>query len=59
MTPANWIPNQPVIIPAPQTVKEMEDRIQSIQENRNGLSWYLSFKNIPEKCENAIDTKEE
>ena len=51
MTPANWMPNQPVIVPAPQTVKQMEERIQNVQNNRNGLSWYLSFKNIPEKCE--------
>lgn len=50
-TPANWMPNQPVIVPIPQTVQEMEERIQSVQENRNGLSWYLSFKNIPKNCE--------
>ena len=50
-TPANWMPNQPVIVSAPETVQEMEERMQSLQENKNGLSWYLSFKNIPEKCE--------
>ena len=50
-TPANWMPNQPVILPMPQTVKQMEERLKSIQENKNGLSWYLSFQNIPEKCE--------
>ena len=50
-TPANWMPNQPVILPIPQTVKEMEQRIKSIEENKNGFSWYLSLKNIPEKCE--------
>lgn len=54
-TPANWMPNQPVIIPIPQTVEEMEERIQNIQENRNGLSWYLSFKNIPDICKKNIE----
>ena len=50
-TAANWMPGQPVIVPPPQTFCELEERQNSINENRNGLSWYLSFKEPPEVCE--------
>lgn len=43
-TGANWLPNQPVIEPMPRTFKEVEERIEYINENRNGKTWYLSFK---------------
>ena len=49
-TAANWIPNQPVIVPAPKTFEELENRVNYIRENRNGISWYLSFKEAPENC---------
>ena len=49
-TPANWIPNQPVIVPAPKTFESLLERNEEIEKNRNGMSWYLSFKNPSEKC---------
>ena len=49
-TPANWMPNQPVIVPAPQTYPELEERQKYIEENNNGMSWYLSFKEPPQNC---------
>ena len=49
-TPANWIPNQPVIMPIPKTFEELQERNNYIQENQNGISWYLSFKEPTEKC---------
>ena len=49
-TPANWIPYQPVIVPAPKTFEELLERNNSIEQNRNGISWYLSFKEVPEEC---------
>ena len=49
-TPANWIPNEPVIIPSPQTFKALQERQEEIEKNQNGLTWYLSFKEPPEKC---------
>lgn len=55
-TAANWMPNQPVIVPIPKTYQELEERVQSINKNRNGVSWYLSFKEPEEKC---ITSKEE
>lgn len=53
-TGANWIPGQPVIVPPPQTFCELEERQNSINENRNGISWYLSFKEPPEICEKSF-----
>lgn len=45
MTPANWIPGNPMIVPPPITFEELRKRNEDINKNRNGMSWYLSFKN--------------
>lgn len=52
MTPANWIPVQPLIVPPPRTFNELLERNNEIEKNRNGINWYLSFKNPDEKCIN-------
>lgn len=49
-TAANWMPNQPVIVPMPKTFEQLEERMDSINRNRNGINWYLSFKQPPEEC---------
>lgn len=49
-TGANWLPNQPVIEPMPRTFKGLEERVEYINKNRNGQTWYLSFKEPEEKC---------
>ena len=54
-TAANWIPNQPVILPPPQTFEALQERNQEIEKNQNGITWYLSFKEPPKKC---IEEKE-
>ena len=51
-TAANWIPNQPVIVSPPKTYEELIERVSEIENNRNGISWYLSFKEAPENCIN-------
>ena len=51
-TAANWLPNQPVIVPPPKTYEELMERVSDIENNRNGVSWYLSFKEPPENCIN-------
>ena len=48
-TPANWVPCEPIIVPAPKTFNELEQRNEEIKKNRNGMGWYLSFKE-PQKC---------
>ena len=55
-TAANWMLNHPVIVPMPKTYEQLEGRVKSINKNRNGISWYLSFKEPLEEC---IDEKEE
>ena len=56
-TAANWMPNQPVIIPAPQTFEALQARNAEIEKNKNGISWYLSFKEPPEKCIEKKETR--
>lgn len=54
-TPANWMPCNPIILPSPTTFKSLLERQNQIRENKNGMNWYLSFKQ-PEHCE--INTTE-
>ncbi len=54
-TPANWVPCEPIIMSKPNTFCELEQRNEEIAKNRNGMSWYLSFKN-PQKCITAVQT---
>ena len=49
MTPANWSPGNPMIVPPPKTFNALRERNESINKNRNGMSWYLSFKNSETK----------
>ena len=49
-TPANWFPNQPVIVSPPSTYPLLEERLEEIKQNDNGLSWYLSFQEPPQSC---------
>ena len=49
-TPANWIPNDPIIQLAPKTYKELEKRNKEILKNKNGISWYLSYKEPTKEC---------
>lgn len=54
-TGANWFPGNPLIVPAPQTFPELQERVQYINQNKNGIGWYLSFKEADEKCEEKIE----
>lgn len=50
-TAANWMPNNPVINPIPKTFSELQERNERIERERNGISWYLSFKNPSQECD--------
>lgn len=54
-TPANWISGEPIIVPKPNTYKELEERLKAIKQNRNGMSWYLSFKESSLECNKKIE----
>lgn len=43
-TPANWVPCQPLIMMPPNTVDGMYERLNQVNQDKNGMSWYLSFQ---------------
>ncbi|MGL5694616.1 MAG: peroxiredoxin, partial [Peptostreptococcaceae bacterium] len=47
VTPANWFPGMPVILPYPQTYKELKKRINNCGKDCTCMDWYLCF--IPDK----------
>ena len=49
-TAANWMPGQPIIVPPPKTFEELQEINKMILNERNGISWYLSFKEPPKSC---------
>lgn len=53
--PANWVPCQPGIVHPPQTFEALEKRKREIEKNQNGMTWYLSFKNVKD-CEKIGQT---
>ena len=53
-TPANWIPCEPVILPPPQTFSMLQQRLGEINKERNGMGWYLAYKQ-PEGCNPKIE----
>lgn len=55
-TPANWVPGQPIIKPAPTTFKELKERKEEVGRDKNGMTWYLSFKKSEEKCNKKIES---
>ena len=48
--PANWIPCEPIIVPPPQTFTQLLERSNEINKSKNGINWYLSFKQ-PQNCD--------
>ena len=44
MVPANWMPYDPMIIESPTNFEDLRNRVKQIENERNGMSWYLTFK---------------
>jgi peroxiredoxin (alkyl hydroperoxide reductase subunit C) len=44
-TPANWKPGDPVVVPPPTTIEQVEERLKQGYECKD---WYLCTKKIPE-----------
>ena len=55
-TPLNWYPGNPAIQYSPTTFDGLQKRQQEILEDRNGMSWYLSFKDVS-ACEKKSKTE--
>ncbi len=55
--PVNWVPCEPIIVPPPKTFLELEDRVNQMREDGNGVSWYLNFMN-PKNCIEPDENKQ-
>ena len=53
MAPVNWMPNEPMIVPMPQTFAQLQERNENIMKQQNGMNWYLSFQNPEKYCLNV------
>lgn len=58
VTPANWIPGRPIIIRPPQTYAGLEERKMELEQNNNGMSWYLTYKEPSMDCMDKIKLSE-
>ena len=45
-TPADWQPGEEAVMPAPLTLEDAEDRMQSEDENLKTFDWYLTFRKL-------------
>lgn len=54
-TPANWTLGVPIINTIPKTFNELEKRNEMVKNEKNGMSWYLSFKNSDQCKENRVE----
>jgi len=57
-TPANWTMGNPIINAVPQTFAELEEKSEIVNNNKNGISWYLNFKSTEDCIENKNNKKE-
>lgn len=48
----------PIINPIPQTFCELEERSENVKNNKNGISWYLSFQNANDCQQNCVENRE-
>ena len=48
--PANWMPGQPIIQSPPRTFPLLQERLNYIEQNNSGISWYLNFENPQQEC---------
>ena len=49
LLPANWLNGSQKISKSPKSYAELEKRNEELEKNRNGISWYLSFKGEEKK----------
>lgn len=56
-TPANWRPGESIIIKAPKTFPQLQERVIENEKENNAFSWYLSFKEPPKQCIKERKTK--
>ncbi len=48
VTPANWTPGNPAMVPPPRTYEQMQERIHDPQSNNLGcMDWFWCYKDKP------------
>lgn len=57
LTPADWLPGMPVILPPPKTYKELKERIKSCDKNKSCMDWYLCFIDDKNSNNKKLDYK--
>ena len=57
-TPANWTLGGPIINPIPTTFCDLEERAEQVKNGKNGISWYLNFKNSDECKKNQLEKRD-
>lgn len=55
-TPVNWMPCEKIIMKPPENFSKLLTRNEEISKNKNGLSWYLGYKE-PTKCISSNNLK--
>lgn len=55
VTPANWFPGMPVILPYPKNYKELKNRVNSCNKKYSCMDWYLCF--VPDNYTDEEYTK--
>lgn len=48
-TPANWLPNDDVVAPAPATTAQMDARLNKPNHGMDVQSWFLTFRKLPKQ----------
>ena len=57
VTPANWLPGTPVLLPPPKTFKELQGRIKKCNKEYKCLDWYICFiEDECNKCKKRINS---
>lgn len=57
VTPANWLPGNPVLLPQPKTFKELQKNVNNINKENQSLDWYICFiEDECNRCKKRIDS---
>lgn len=57
VTPANWLPGTPLLLPPPKTFKELQERVNSLDKESACLDWYIYFiEDECNKCKKRINS---
>lgn len=54
VTPANWFPGMPVILPYPKTYKDLKARVKNCDKKYSCMDWYLCF--VPDNRDNSLES---